>query len=164
MTSAEEHWSYDKILPSDLELGHAAIEELMTALGAAGWEGMDLFRIQMAIEEAVVNAIEHGNKRQIDKKVRLVFQVTLEKATLVIIDEGAGFDHRNVADPTTEELLDKPRGRGVMLMRELMNEAFFNERGNQVTMIKLRSVEVPDSDVPDSDVPDSDVPEGDAPE
>ena len=159
MTSAKEHWSYDKILPSDLELGHAAIEELMTALGAAGWEGMDLFRIQMAIEEAVVNAIEHGNKRQIDKKVKLVFHVTVEKATMEISDEGAGFDHRNVADPTTEELLDKPRGRGVMLMRELMNEAFFNELGNQVTMIKLRSVDVPEGDVSEGDSPESDSPE-----
>ena len=159
MTSVEEHWSYDKILPSDLELGHAAIEELMTALGAAGWEGMDLFRIQMAIEEAVVNAIEHGNKRQIEKKVHLVFHVTGEKTTLEITDEGAGFDHRNVADPTDEELLDKPRGRGVMLMRELMNEAFFNERGNQVTMIKLRSVEVPDGDAPEGDAPEGEVPE-----
>ena len=154
MTSAEEHWSYDKTLPSDLELGHAAIEELMAALGNAGWEGMDLFRIQMAIEEAVVNAIEHGNKRQIDKKVRLVFHVTFEKATLEITDEGAGFDHRNVADPTAEELLDKPRGRGVMLMRELMNDAFYNERGNQVTMTKLRSVEVPDGDAPDANTPE----------
>lgn len=154
MTSAEEYWSYDKILPSDLELGHAAIEELMAALGTAGWEGMDLFRIQMAIEEAVVNAIEHGNKRQVDKKVRLVFHVTFEKATLEITDEGAGFDHRNVADPTDEELLDKPRGRGVMLMRELMNDAFYNERGNQVTMIKLRSVEVPDGDAPDANTPE----------
>jgi len=156
MTSAEEHWSYDKILPSDLELGHAAIEELMAALGAAGWQGMDLFRIQMAIEEAVVNAIEHGNKRQFDKKVRLVFHVTGEKTTLEITDEGTGFDHRNVADPTVEELLDKPRGRGVMLMRELMNEAFFNELGNQVTMIKIRSVEIPEGDAPEGDAPEGD--------
>lgn len=144
MTAVQMHWSYDKFLPSDLEVGHAAIEELMTALGAAGWEGMDLFRIQMAIEEAVVNAIEHGNKKAPDKKVRLVFDVTPEKAVMTISDEGAGFDHRNVADPTTEELVDKPRGRGVMLMRELMDEVKFNEVGNSVTMVKMRSPEVPE--------------------
>lgn len=143
MTTVQEQWFYDKFLPSDLEVGHAAIEELITALGAAGWIGMDLFRIQMAIEEAVVNAIEHGNKRESDKLVRMVFHVTPEKATMIISDEGAGFDHRNLADPTSEGLLDKPRGRGVMLMRELMNEARFNEAGNQVTMIKFRSTEVP---------------------
>ncbi len=144
MTTVQEHWSYDKFLPSDLELGRAAIEELMAALCAAGWEGMDLFRIQMALEEAVVNAIEHGNKRDLEKKVRLFFEVTPEKTRLLISDEGAGFDHRNVADPTTEELIDKPRGRGVMLMRELMNEAHFNEIGNEVTMTKVRSAPVPE--------------------
>ncbi len=144
MTTVQEDWSFDKFLPSDLDVGHAAIEELMTALGSAGWEGMDLFRIQMAIEEAVVNAIEHGNKKALDKKIRLVFDVTPEKAVMTISDEGAGFDHRNVADPTTDDLVDKPRGRGVMLMRELMNEVHFNEVGNQVVMIKLRSPEVPE--------------------
>lgn len=144
MTSVEEHWSFDKTLPSEMDVGHAAIEELMVALGAAGWIGMDVFRIQMAIEEAVVNAIEHGNKREPTKKVRLVFLVTPDKATMVVADEGPGFDHRNLADPTSEELLDKPRGRGVMLMRELMNEANFNEAGNQVTMIKIRSAEIPE--------------------
>ena len=144
MTSVQEHWSFDKTLPSELAVGHAAIEELMVALGAAGWIGMDVFRINMAIEEAVVNAIEHGNKREPSKKVRLVFQVTPDKATMIVIDQGPGFDHRNLADPTTVELLDKPRGRGVMLMRELMNEAIFNDIGNQVTMIKMRSPEVPE--------------------
>ena len=145
MTTVQEPWFFDKTLPSDLEVGHAAIEDLLTALGAAGWEGMDVFRIQMAIEEAVVNAIEHGNQRKPEKSVRLVFHVTPEMATMVISDEGAGFDHRNLVDPTSDDRLDKPRGRGVMLMRELMNEARFNEVGNQVTMIKFRSAEVPES-------------------
>ena len=144
MTTVQEHWSYDKFLPSDLDVGHAAIEELMTALGASGWEGMDLFRIQMAIEEAIVNAIEHGNRKDPAKNIRLVFDVTPEKAIMAISDEGAGFDHRNVADPTTEDLLDKPRGRGVMLMRELMNEVNFNEVGNHVVMTKLRSTQAPE--------------------
>ena len=144
MTIVQEHWSFDKSLPSDLELGRAAIEELMAALCAAGWVGMDLFRIQMALEEAVVNAIEHGNKRDPNKRVRLFFEVTPKKLLMLISDEGVGFDHRNVADPTTEELIDKPRGRGVMLMRELMNEVVFNDVGNEVTMTKFRSVEVPE--------------------
>ncbi len=143
MTTVQEYWFFDKFLPSDLEVGHAAIEELVTALEAAGWVGMDVFRIQMAIEEAVVNAIEHGNRRDPDKLVRMEFHVTREKVTMVISDEGAGFDHRNVADPTSEERLDKPRGRGVLLMRELMTEAVFNEVGNQVSMTKIRSAKEP---------------------
>jgi serine/threonine-protein kinase RsbW len=99
----------------------------------------------MAIEEAVVNAIEHGNKRDASKTVLIVFHVDAERATMQISDQGAGFDHRNVADPTEEERLDKPRGRGVMLMRELMSEANFNEPGNSVTMVKVRTQEIPES-------------------
>jgi serine/threonine-protein kinase RsbW len=94
----------------------------------------------MSIEEAVVNAIEHGNKRDLAKNVHMVFRVTPERVWLEITDEGKGFDHRNVADPTDEELLDKPRGRGVMLIRQLMTEANYNESGNQLTMVKVRSV------------------------
>lgn len=140
MASVQDHWSYDKILPSDMENGHAAIEELMMALNTAGWDGGDLFRIQMALEEAVVNAVEHGNKRDAAKNVHLVFHITPERVTMEITDQGAGFDHRNVADPTTEELVDKPRGRGVMLIRELMTEAIYNEIGNHLKMVKIRSV------------------------
>ncbi|MEI7461347.1 MAG: ATP-binding protein [Pirellula sp.] len=142
MSSDQEHWHFDKVLSSDLDVGHAAIEELLNALTASGWEGSDLFRIQMAIEEAIVNAIEHGNQRDESKKVHTVFRVTPEKVLMEITDEGAGFDHRNVADPTTDELVDKPRGRGVMLIRELMTEVVYNEIGNQVTIIKLRSASV----------------------
>ncbi|MEQ1828353.1 MAG: ATP-binding protein [Pirellula sp.] len=139
MASVQEDWSYDKVLPSDLEVGHSVIEELLQALNAAGWDGTDLFRIQMAIEEAVVNAIEHGNKREVAKKVHVILRVTPQEAWMQVTDEGCGFDHRNVADPTDDELLDKPRGRGVLLIRELMSESFYNECGNQVTMIKIRS-------------------------
>jgi serine/threonine-protein kinase RsbW len=147
MASVQEDWVYDKILPSDLDIGHAAIEELLQALNAAGWDGADLFRIQMAIEEAVVNAIEHGNQKDQSKKVHVVFRVNPEQVWMQVTDEGNGFDHRNVADPTVEELLDKPRGRGVMLIRELMSEAIYNECGNQLTIIKLRSAPTP----PESD-------------
>ena len=155
MMSTSEHWLFDKHLENDLDIGHAAIDELMNALCSAGWEGADLFRIQMAIEEAVVNAIEHGNKRDPSKRVHLVFKVDAEKATMLIEDQGSGFDHRNVADPTDEELVDKPRGRGVMLMRELMSEVLYNEPGNQVLMTKIRSKQVPESSENPDDIVNS---------
>ena len=78
-----QHWQFDQHLPNDLDVGHAAIEDLMSALSLCGWEGADLFRIQMAVEEAVVNAIEHGNKRDPSKLVHVVFQVTPEKVTMM---------------------------------------------------------------------------------
>jgi len=139
MTSIDASWSIDKKIPSELDAGHAVIEELMSALEALGWEGRDVFHIQMAIEEAVVNAIEHGNKRDESKQVHVVFRVNRERAELSVTDQGQGFDHRNVADPTEDDRIDQPRGRGVMLIRELMTESNYNEVGNGVQMLKLRS-------------------------
>ena len=132
-------WKCDKTIQSDLDAGHASIEELMNALESAGWEGRDVFHIQMAIEEAVVNAIEHGNKRDATKQVHIVFVVDAESAEMTITDQGDGFDHQNVADPTEEERLDQPRGRGVLLIRELMTQAQYNQKGNSVWMRKERS-------------------------
>ena len=132
-------WKCDKTIQSDLDAGHASIEELMNALESAGWEGRDVFHIQMAIEEAVVNAIEHGNKRDASKQVHIVFVVDAESAEMTITDQGDGFDHQNVADPTEEERLDQPRGRGVLLIRELMTQAQYNQKGNSVWMRKERS-------------------------
>ena len=139
MSSRQPIWSRDKNLPSDLDAGHVCIEELMAAIEKAGWEGRDVFHIQMAIEEAVVNAIEHGNKRDPSKLVHVVFNVYDDSVTLSVTDQGQGFDHQNVADPTVEEHLDQPRGRGVMLIRELMTEAKYNDKGNSVWMRKEKS-------------------------
>jgi serine/threonine-protein kinase RsbW len=139
MTSVDSSWTLDKILPSELDAGHAVIDQLMAALEAAGWIGRDLFHVQMAIEEAIVNAIEHGNKRDATKQVHVVFHVFVDRAELSITDQGNGFDHRNIADPTVEERLEQPRGRGVMLIRELMSESKYNEKGNSLWMLKVRS-------------------------
>jgi serine/threonine-protein kinase RsbW len=139
MMNSRPPWKCDKTIPSDLDAGHASIEELISALETAGWEGRDVFHIQMAIEEAVVNAIEHGNKRDASKEVHVVFVVDADSAEMTVTDQGDGFDHQNVADPTEEERLDQPRGRGVLLIRELMSQAQYNEKGNSVWMRKVRS-------------------------
>lgn len=138
-------WKCDKVIPSELDAGHASIEELMSALEAAGWEGRDVFHIQMAIEEAVVNAIEHGNKKNPAKEVHVVFLVDHDFAEMTVTDQGDGFDHENVADPTEEDRLDQPRGRGVLLIRELMSQAQYNAKGNSVWMRKVRSKDEPDA-------------------
>jgi serine/threonine-protein kinase RsbW len=141
MSDSDSSWTLDKLLASDLEAGHAVIDALIAALESAGWLGRDLFHVQMAIEEAVVNAIEHGNRRDSSKQVHVLFHVSQDHAEMTITDQGEGFEHWNVADPTEEERLDKPRGRGVLLIRELMSESKYNDKGNSVWMLKRRSAE-----------------------
>ncbi|MFO0921113.1 MAG: ATP-binding protein [Pirellulales bacterium] len=141
MSSSQTEWSWrlDKYIPSSTDDGHAVIEELVHALEQSGWEGRDFFHVHMATEEAVVNAIEHGNKRDPNKTVHIDFRVSPLEVHLAITDQGEGFDPESLPDPTDEELLEKPRGRGVMLIRELMTEALYNSKGNSVVMKKVRS-------------------------
>jgi serine/threonine-protein kinase RsbW len=134
-------WSLHEKIPSSLDVGHATIERLMAALEANHWEGRDLFHIQLAIEEAIVNAITHGNKLADDKVVEVEFRVDPQTTFMRIKDQGAGFNPADIPDPTDDDHLECTNGRGVMLIREFMSEVRYNDRGNEVTMIKHRSKE-----------------------
>ncbi len=134
-------WVLEKSVASVTDNAHELIEELMSALDRMGWGGRDRFHIHMAVEEAIVNAIEHGNQRMPEKKVDVVFKLSPEKAWIRISDQGKGFDFQHLPDPTDEEHLEEPHGRGVMLMRELMSDVRYNKRGNAVEMLKIRSAE-----------------------
>lgn len=139
MMNSPSNWAVDKSIPSDLDIAHELIEQTILAMTELDWPGGDVFHVQMAMEEALVNAIEHGNKRCESKQVEINITVSTDEVTIRIKDEGAGFDHRNVADPTEEERLEQPRGRGVLLIRELMSESRYNDIGNELLMIKRRS-------------------------
>lgn len=139
MPTSEQEWSYENRIPSDSDHAHQVIEQLMLAMEERDWPGRDMFHVQMALEEAIVNAIEHGNLRDLKKFVAIDFKLLTDRAVIVITDEGIGFDHENLADPTDDDRIDKPRGRGVHLIRNLMTDVLYNEKGNEVRMIKERS-------------------------
>jgi serine/threonine-protein kinase RsbW len=113
-----------------------AIEE---ALRANHFTDHEIFGIKLALEEALVNAIKHGNQMDRNKKVHVSFRVVGERFDIVITDEGGGFDPADVPDPTAVENLERPCGRGLMLMRHYMTEVHFSQRGNSVSMYKLRN-------------------------
>ncbi len=114
------------------------MDELLGQLGAHGWAPSDIFAIHLAAEEAIVNAIVHGNKLDPAKKVRVCCVVSADVARIEVTDEGAGFDPAAVPDCRLDERLDAPGGRGVMLMRNFMTRIEYNSRGNRVMMEKQR--------------------------
>jgi serine/threonine-protein kinase RsbW len=97
----------------------------------------DVFSIKLALEEALVNAIKHGNQMDRTKKVRMAYQFHADRFEVRISDDGTGFDPSDVPDPTAFENLERPCGRGLMLMRHYMTEVSFNDRGNCVVMSKV---------------------------
>ena len=94
------------------------------------------FEIKLCVEEAVRNAIVHGNKSDPKRQVRLGYWVDKGVLNIEIEDEGAGFNHELVKDPTKEENILRNSGRGVYLIKKLMDKVEYNIKGNKVIMVK----------------------------
>jgi serine/threonine-protein kinase RsbW len=127
-------------IPSDLAEARRVQELIEEALTASAYTEHDIFAIKLALEEALVNAIKHGNQMDSDKRVFIVYTVTAERFDIRITDEGEGFNPEDVPDPTDERYIDRPCGRGLLLMRGFMTEVQYHGRGNVVTMSKVREV------------------------
>lgn len=133
-------WKLERRFPSDAAPGHAAIAELLVELENAGWATRDIYGIHLALEEALVNAIRHGNRSDINKEVGLRFYLNDNRLLMEIEDEGAGFDPAKLPDPTEDEFLDRPNGRGVLLIRTFMTRVDYLGRGNLCVMEKVKTV------------------------
>ena len=91
--------------------------------------------ILVATVEAVNNAIIHGNKLDGSKKVNIVFTIEDDKLIINIKDEGVGFDYENIPDPTAPENIEKPHGRGIFLIKHLVDEWEFKNNGSEVEFL-----------------------------
>ncbi|MEX2672402.1 MAG: ATP-binding protein [Phycisphaeraceae bacterium] len=129
------------VVPSRLEEVGRVEQQLLTAIAEHGYAGSDCFAIKLALEEALANAIKHGNASDPAKQVQVTYQVDPARVRIEVCDEGPGFDPEDVPDPTLDENLEKPFGRGVMLMRTYMTEVSYNASGNCVILVKARSSE-----------------------
>jgi serine/threonine-protein kinase RsbW len=120
------------------------VQELVIAdARREGFTDRAQFALRLALDEALCNAIRHGNKSDERKKVIIEYEFTPEALTISIEDEGAGFSPDKVPDPTLEENLEKLGGRGVLLMKAYMTHVEYNERGNKVTLVKGRKCKLP---------------------
>ena len=99
----------------------------------------DIFSIKLALEEALVNAIKHGNQLDPDKSVRVSYRITPDRFDVKITDEGPGFNPEDVPDPTAPENLERPCGRGLLLIRGFMTSVEYKGKGNVVAMSKVRN-------------------------
>lgn len=117
-------------------------DSILACLKEHRYSEEDQFGIHLALEEAFVNAIEHGNKNDPQKKVKVECTVDTQKFEVRVEDEGYGFNPENVPDPREEKNLYKANGRGLLLMRAYMDVVEYSERGNEVHMIKYRSANI----------------------
>jgi serine/threonine-protein kinase RsbW len=95
----------------------------------------DVFANMMTcLNEAVTNAIVHGNKQDPDKKVFINVEANTKRVIWTVTDEGEGFDYNNLADPTAPDRLEELTGRGVFILKHLADQCIFNARGNEVEL------------------------------
>ena len=138
MSQDQSIWRCDRSIPSDTAAGRCVLGEVLVQLEARNWSRREVFAVHLAMEEALVNAIIHGNKLDAERKIRVVCDLTTESIRIEIADEGDGFDPSAVPDPREPDRLDTPSGRGVMLMREFMTRVEFCDLGSRIVLEKDR--------------------------
>jgi serine/threonine-protein kinase RsbW len=126
-------------LPSDVGCIEEAVE-LVTRHCLAGHAATRTtrFRLQVVLSEALANAILRGNREALDKSVEVRAELLQEVIRVHVTDEGPGFDPTSVPEPIQPEQLDEARGRGLFLIRKLVDAVQFNEQGNSICMILRR--------------------------
>lgn len=132
----ERHEKIEFEIPSMIGLMHTVLDYLVKRVEKIGVVNPEKSNLFVALDEAFVNAVKHGNKFNAEKHVRIVAEITPDEARFTIEDEGDGFDVSSIPDPTDIENLFKSSGRGVMFMYNIMDEVIYNSRGNRITMIK----------------------------
>ena len=143
LTASSMSWSWtsERSIESDTTIGQQLLNEVLSQLKQHAWDEQDTFGVHLAVEEALVNAIKHGNQSDPDKKVHVVSRVSKTHFFIEIRDEGDGFNPGDVPDPTADENLESPSGRGLMLMRSFMSRVDFNDADNCVVMEKQRQTD-----------------------
>jgi serine/threonine-protein kinase RsbW len=129
------------VIDSDTAQGQRIQSDIVALAQSCEYTEPELFAIRLAVEEALVNAIKHGNGSDPTKKVHIEYEIGPDEVRIRIEDEGPGFDPATVPDPTDPEYLERPCGRGLMLMRHYMSFVQFSERGNAVEMLKRKGEE-----------------------
>jgi serine/threonine-protein kinase RsbW len=126
-------------LPSDLRLSEQAVAYLENRLREHTYGGSRLtLNFRVGITEALANAMIYGNGRDAAKRVRVSVTLDAVRVSVLVADEGPGFDPDCVPDPTAPDNRERSGGRGIFLLRRLMDEVQFNDCGNAVRLVLNR--------------------------
>lgn len=142
------HENIEFELPSAISLMHIVLEYLLKRVEKLGVVKSEQSNLFVALDEAFVNAVKHGNKFDAKKLIRITAEVSKQEARFTIEDEGEGFDVNAIPNPLDPENLFKTSGRGVLFIYNIMDEVKYNERGNRLTMVKKSDKNVVKSEPP----------------
>ena len=144
--SSQPHPVREKIdleLPSDLTLMNSVLEYLLGRVDKLGLVEVEQSNLFVALDEAFVNAVRHGNRNDPQKLLRVTAELSAREAIFTIEDEGDGFDVRAIPDPTDPANLFKSSGRGVLLIYNIMDEVEYSRGGSKLKMVKRPTSRAP---------------------
>ncbi|MFN2578048.1 MAG: ATP-binding protein [Pyrinomonadaceae bacterium] len=133
----------DLELPSDLTLMNSVLEYLLDRVAKLGLIQVEQSNLYVALDEAFVNAVKHGNRNDPGKLLRVTAELSAHEAIFTVEDEGDGFNVREIPDPCDPANLFKSNGRGVLLIYNIMDEVEYSERGNRLKMVARPKPEAP---------------------
>lgn len=140
-------------LPSDLALMNGVLDFLQERVAKLGLIRPERSNLFVALDEAFVNAVKHGNKNDLTKLVKITAELSPKEASFTVEDEGEGFDIREIPNPCDPENLFRSSGRGVLLIYNIMDEVEYNAQGNRVKMVKRPEAPV-EAQLVDPNTPD----------
>lgn len=123
-------------IPSRLELIPDLISSMMEKLYHLPLDEYTVFNIKLAIQEAVINAVEHGNKLNPELSVVVDISADARNLAIQVTDQGEGFDYKSIPDPTDPGNIEKLRGRGIFLIQYVMDKMEFSNKGRTIKMTK----------------------------
>jgi serine/threonine-protein kinase RsbW len=124
------------IIGSDQAAVRAVQDQILGELARFGFDHQSHFAVKLALEEALINAMKHGNRMDPAKKVHVEFKITVKQIEVTVEDEGPGFAREGVPDPTLDENIEKCSGRGILLIEAYMNSVYWSREGRRLHMIK----------------------------
>ncbi len=134
---------FETQIPSCMTDGLSVQETLIGLMEAFEYSLRDVFAMRLSLEEAITNAIRHGNQLDPQKTVQICCRIDDQRMEVVVTDEGAGFKPEEVPDPTLDEFIERPCGRGLMLMRAYLSRCEYSEGGRRITMVRQRNSPLP---------------------
>lgn len=130
-------------IPSDTAEGLAVQEQIITLMEKHEYSMRDIFALRLSLEEAITNAIRHGNGNDLSKLVTVIADVSEIKIRVVVSDQGEGFIPEAVPDPTADDFIERPCGRGLMLMKAYLDFVEYSDGGRKITMERERNSPLP---------------------
>lgn len=126
------------VVKSDLREAEIPKQKIIEEIEKRQFDASSVFAIKLALEEALTNAVKHGNCCDPTKPVTVRYVVTDDEIIVIVRDEGEGFEPGKIPDPTAPDRLPLPNGRGIMLLHAYLDKVEYRDGGREVYMLKRR--------------------------